>query len=51
MGYLAAFTLGIGYLWLAPYMMIATIFFYENLAGKLDSAPTEEIEPEVIEEQ
>ena len=31
---LAAFTLGIGMLWLMPYMMIAMICFYEDLAGK-----------------
>ena len=32
--FLSAFTLGIGMLWLLPYMMISIIFFYEELAGK-----------------
>ena len=31
---LAVFTLGIGYLWLAPYMQVSTICFYEQLLGK-----------------
>ena len=30
---LSIFTLGIGYLWLAPYMQIATIAFYKHLEG------------------
>ena len=30
---LASFTLGIGYLWLMPYMMVALVCFYEDLAG------------------
>ena len=48
---LAAFTFGIGYFWLAPYMMIATIFFYENLAEKSDVNPVKEENVEAIEEQ
>ncbi len=31
---LSSLSLGIGFLWLMPYMTIASIFFYENLAGK-----------------
>lgn len=31
---LAVFTLGIGYLWLIPYMQVALICFYEYLLGK-----------------
>lgn len=30
---LSCFTLGIGLLWLIPYMQIAQIIFYEDLAG------------------
>lgn len=30
---LAAFTFGIGYLWLIPYMMVAMVAFYESLAN------------------
>ena len=30
---LSVFTLGIGYLWLAPYMQMATIAFYKHLEG------------------
>ena len=30
---LAAFTLGIGYLWLAPYILFATIAFYKFVSG------------------
>lgn len=48
---LAAFTFGIGYFWLAPYMMIATVIFYENLAGKSDVNPVKEENVEAIEEQ
>jgi uncharacterized membrane protein len=31
---LTIFTLGIGYLWLLPYMEVALICFYEHLLGK-----------------
>lgn len=44
---LCCFTLGIGLLWLYPYMMIAFIFFYENLAGKSQV----EIKGEVVKEE
>lgn len=48
---LAAFTFGIGYLWLAPYIAIATIVFYENLSGKVSEEPKkDDQEPEVISE-
>ena len=30
---LAAFTLGIGFLWLAPYVQVANVCFYEEIAG------------------
>ena len=30
---LAAFTLGIGFLWLAPYVQVANVCFYEEVAG------------------
>ncbi len=32
--FLSAFTLGIGMLWLVPYMMVSIVFFYEELAKK-----------------
>ena len=38
--FLCAFTLGIGMLWLLPYMMISMIVFYEELAKK-DNEPIE----------
>lgn len=31
---LCVFTLGIGYLWLVPYMQVALVCFYEHLLGK-----------------
>jgi len=33
---LATLTLGVGYLWLTPYMNISLVVFYENLIGKTD---------------
>ncbi|MCI8352815.1 MAG: DUF975 family protein [Clostridia bacterium] len=45
---LAGFTFGIGMLWLMPYIMVAFVCFYEELAGKtteaveVDSTKTEE---------
>lgn len=41
---LAAFTFGIGYLWLIPYIMFAIICFYEDLNGTnvVDNAPVVE---------
>ncbi len=36
--FLASFTLGIGFLWLTPYIIIAQICFYESLAGKETSS-------------
>ena len=32
-GILAAFTLGIGYIWLLPYMQVTLVCFYEDLLG------------------
>lgn len=47
---LACFTLGIGMLWLAPYMQVAVVCFYERVA-KVKAKTTEEIvEEEKIEE-
>lgn len=42
--FLAAFTLGIGYLWLIPYMMVSMICFYENLSDSnvIEHTPTTE---------
>ncbi len=38
---LAAFTLGIGYLWLIPYVMVTIVCFYEELSGNtVKSEPT-----------
>lgn len=34
---LCVFTLGIGYLWLVPYMQVALVCFYEHLLGKNES--------------
>lgn len=45
---LAAFTFGIGMLWLMPYMMVAMICFYENISGK-NNAPVVEAEAKTEE--
>ena len=34
---LAVFTLGIGCLWLLPYMQVAKVCFYEEIIGKKES--------------
>lgn len=47
---LATFTFGIGMLWLMPYMMIAMICFYEDLAG-ITSTPVVEAESETKTEE
>lgn len=39
---LAIFTLGIGYLWLMPYMMVAEVCFYEHLLGKNENNNSED---------
>ena len=39
---LASFTFGIGMFWLMPYMMVAIVVFYEDLAGSISSANKEE---------
>lgn len=41
-GILAVFTLGIGYLWLMPYMMVAEVCFYEHILGKKENNNLEE---------
>ena len=46
---LAAFTFGIGMLWLLPYMAVAQIVFYEVLVGK--KSTTVEVKAEPITEQ
>jgi len=43
--FLAAFTFGIGLLWLIPYMMLTVIGFYEDLAGKSSQEVKEEENP------
>lgn len=42
--FLSIFTLGIGYFWLIPYIMMATICFYEHLSetNVVENAPTTE---------
>lgn len=39
---LGIFTLGIGYLWLMPYMQVALVCFYEHLLGKNENANNDE---------
>lgn len=39
---LTIFTLGIGYLWLLPYMQVAVVCFYEHLLGKKENNISEE---------
>lgn len=51
--FLATFTFGIGYLWLIPYMLIASVVFYESVSGRItttgktssDTAVTPEVIP------
>lgn len=43
---LCAFTLGIGFLWLIPYIMISFVIFYESLVGKTQV----EVRGEVVKE-
>lgn len=40
---LAAFTIGIGYLWLIPYIEIACIKLYDELSGKANSEPVSDL--------
>lgn len=50
---LASLTFGIGYLWLTPYLMVATVCFYESLAGtktNVEAEPVVEEKPEEVEE-
>ena len=40
---LACLTLGIGMLWLIPYIQVSTVAFYDNLIGnKKDESDTDE---------
>ena len=43
---LSIFTLGIGMLWIAPYLQVALVIFYEDLAGNTISTKTTEVQPE-----
>jgi len=49
---LCGFTFGIGYLWLIPYILVATAVFYDDLAGtrREENVEPTEPEPEVISE-
>lgn len=42
---LCLFTLGIGYLWLIPYMQVAIVCFYESVSERNDNNIKEENEP------
>lgn len=46
---LCIFTLGIGYLWLLPYMQVALVCFYEHLLGKNEDNNTESNDEPIIE--
>lgn len=46
---LAVLTLGIGYLWLAPYMQVALVCFYEHLLGKNEDNNSESNDEPIIE--
>lgn len=43
---LASFTLGIGMLWLMPYIMVTFVCFYESLAGTKENVEVEAIKEE-----
>lgn len=43
---LSVFTLGIGMLWIAPYLQVALVIFYEDLAGNTINTKTTEVQPE-----
>lgn len=43
---LSIFTLGIGMLWIAPYLQVALVIFYEDLAGNTISTEPTEVQPE-----
>ena len=47
---LASFTLGIGMLWLTPYMLVAEVVFYEALAGNGSKVETEVTSEESVPE-
>lgn len=46
---LTIFTLGIGYLWLMPYMVVAEVCFYEHLLGKKEEENIESNVEPIIE--
>lgn len=46
---LCIFTLGIGYLWLVPYMQVALVCFYEHLLGKNEDDNIESNDGPIIE--
>lgn len=46
---LCIFTLGIGYLWLVPYMQVALVCFYEHLLGKNEDNNIESNDGPIIE--
>ena len=39
--FLGALSFGIGYLWIMPYLQVALVIFYEDLAGNIASKPVE----------
>lgn len=47
---LSSLTCGIGYLFLAPYIAVAGIVFYENLAGKKTENPVVESSADAVQE-
>lgn len=49
-GILALFTIGIGYLWLLPYMQVAIVCFYEHLLGENEVISNEEENVDAIKE-
>lgn len=46
---LGIFTLGIGYLWLVPYMQVALVCFYEHLLGKTEDNKVENNDGPIVE--
>ena len=39
--FLGALSFGIGFLWIMPYLQVALVVFYEDLAGNISSQPIE----------
>ena len=46
---LAAITLGIGMLWLIPYVNVSKVAFYEELSGNKEVTPKEEVSTENVD--